>query len=295
METKMLASSIKSSIKKIYPVYSLWTKTKNREKFSNESLLLKGQHKTENQHPTALVFTSHKCASVYVAKILKDSARDVGMTPIDLDGYFWDTGKPESEVYADQNRLEEVIKPVGYLYCPFRKFIDIPKLEKYRILLMLRDPRDVLTSLYFSSAYSHADSPALGVLKDRQKALGQTIDEFVIDKSDLYLQRYRQYCQNLFGKPNVLFVKYEEMVTDFNTWFNKVTDFLELNVSQKLVNQIASTADFKVEKEDIYAHKRQVMPGEHKRKLKPETISLLNSKFHEVLSTLDYAKTGQKC
>ena len=153
------------------------------------------------------------------------------MTPIDLDGYFWDTGKPESEVYADQNRLEEVIKPVGYLYCPFRKFIDIPKLEKYRILLMLRDPRDVLTSLYFSSAYSHADSPVLGVFKDRQKALSQTIDEFVIDKSDLYLQRYRQYCQNLFGKPNVLFVKYEEMVTDFNTWFNKVTDFLELNVS----------------------------------------------------------------
>ncbi|QKD83329.1 hypothetical protein HPC62_14990 [Thermoleptolyngbya sichuanensis A183] len=48
----------------------------------------------------------------------------------------------------------------------------------------------------------------------------------------------------------------------------------------------AHKADFQVEDEDVYRHKRQVLPGDHTRKLQPETIAVLNEKFAEVLNAL---------
>lgn len=47
-------------------------------------------------------------------------------------------------------------------------------------------------------------------------------------------------------------------------------------------------ANFSVAREDLNSHKRQVQPGYHKRKLKPETIEILNDRFAEILETLGY-------
>ena len=157
---------------------------------------------------------------------------------------------------------------------------------------MLREPRDVLTSLYFSHAYSHA-IPLLNqeeLLNLRKKALSMTIDEYVIENMPKYLRIYQEYCQNLFGKPNVMFVTYEKMVTDFDTWLDSIIEFLKLKVSPELVSKIKEEADFTVKEENIYAHKRQVLPGEHQRKLKPETIEILNYNFSEILDVLGYTK-----
>ena len=35
-------------------------------------------------------------------------------------------------------------------------------------------------------------------------------------------------------------------------------------------------------------HKRKITPGDHKEKLTPETISILNEKFKGVLNKLNY-------
>ena len=91
-----------------------------------------------------------------------------------------------------------------------------------------------------------------------------------------YFTIYQEYCQSLLDKPNVLFVTYEKMVTDFDTWLDSIIEFLKLKVSPELVSKIKEEADFTVKEENIYAHKRQVLPGEHQRKLKPETIEILN-------------------
>ena len=64
---------------------------------------------------------------------------------------------------------------------------------------------------------------------------------------------------------------------------------MKLNVNQTTVSQIINEANFDVE-EDIYSHKRQVTPGDHKRKLLPETIDRLNSEFGEVLDVLGYKR-----
>lgn len=49
-------------------------------------------------------------------------------------------------------------------------------------------------------------------------------------------------------------------------------------------------SNFTLDKEKVLAYKRQVTSGGHKRKLKPESIEILNSEFGEFLDLLGYQR-----
>ena len=82
------------------------------------------------------------------------------------------------------------------------------------------------------------------------------------------LKRYRVYHEELSGKNNVLFLKYEDVVEDFGTILDRIVGFLQLDVESGLLNKIKAEADFTVPEENIDKHKRQVRPGDFRRKLK---------------------------
>lgn len=265
-----------------------------KDKFANEILLINGKLYPASLHKSILFFTVHKSASSYVNRILKQLVESTNIKHIDLDNYFRHFDAPPDTV---RKTWKKAFNPNGYLYSALR-YPDILEfvgnIEDYKILLMLRDPRDVITSAYFSFRYSHSlpksKSRRQTLLINRDKLSKQSIDDYAIESINTWLNRYTYYCNSLLGRQNVKFVKYETMVSDFNTWLNTVIDFLEIDVDQETVNKITNKVDFIVKEENIYSHKRQVTPGDHKRKLKLETIEILNTKFSEVLELLDYEK-----
>ena len=259
--------------------------------FPNELLLLKANHVTSNANQSVIYFTVHRCASQFILNILKQFALDTGMTYINIESYFWRGGK----LY--RQNLNNFFKSLGYIYGPFygmdkEEFtLSIPKLNDFKILLMLRDPRDVLTSYYFHHAYELYKNPAKeGLILERStETLGKTIDEWVIEKSAVFGDRYKTYLSKLADRPNVFLSKYEDMIKDFNKWIDSLVGFMNINVSAKTLSTIMQKADFSIQKENVKAHKRQVVPGDHRRKLKEETINILNSEFKEVLEALNYS------
>ncbi|OZH51451.1 hypothetical protein AFK68_30970 [Hydrocoleum sp. CS-953] len=146
--------------------------------------------------------------------------------------------------------------------------------------------------MYFSWAYSHAvpslETQKLSFLEFRKKVSETGIDDFVISSTKELKNRFDSYFQHLLNKPNVLWVKYEDMVYDFRNWMETVVDFCGLETNQETVNQLIESADFSVSQENIYNHKRQVLPGDHQRKLNVNTINYLNKEFEEALEILDY-------
>lgn len=269
-------------------------KETKKAKYFNEIAILNRQSESENTCCSILFYTTFKCASVYVTKIFRKLVKDAGMIPIDLNSYAFETGESKEDLIIKTALDSGTFKTLGYFYGCFREFNEwqIANIGQFKKILLLRDPRDVLTSLYFSHAYSHA-IPLLNqeeLLGLREKALNMTIDEYVIENIPKYVKIYQEYCQNLLKENNVLFITYEKMVTDFDTWLDSIINFLGLNLNLELVSQIKNDADFKVKEENIYSHKRQVIPGEYKRKLKPETIEILNANFSEILDLLGYQK-----
>ncbi len=264
-----------------------------RKFYPTEVDILNGRQCANGQTKSVVFFTVHKCASVYTAGIMAEIAAESKLLYVDYESFAFNHSLPKEEWNRIFFNGEAAVYPDrGYLFGPIRTFtLAVPHLENYEVVLQLRDPRDVLTSLYFSHGYSHSvpDSKAGELVQEqRKKAVAKDIDQFVLDESDHFLNIYQDYIDHLYGKPNVLLLKYEEMVTSFESWLEKLTSCASLKISPELREKLLGQADFKVEKEDKKSHKRQVTPGDHKRKLKPETQEKLTRKFEDILQALDY-------
>ncbi len=270
------------------------------QRFRNEIALLNKNHANRSQQQSILVFTLEKSASVYISGIFKRLTEHAGMTHIDFGSYFWRKGDPPQGVYEPPGSGGDIYKTKGYCFGPFRILINaVPDYNNYKIILHLRDPRDVLVSAYFSYFYNHyfplANRRYSKFLWEQvKKAWRLKIDRYVLAAAPQMCKRYQAYCRKFLGKSNVLFVKYEEMVTDFCGWINKIINFSGLDIKEGFLKALIAEADFGVGKEDIYSHRRQVTPGDYKRKLKRETIAELDGIFAEVLKDLGYESAAKQ-
>lgn len=289
------------------------------QRFEQVESLLRGIPTQSNQ-ATLLFFTVHKAASSFVGRLLNRVASAHQIIPVDYLEYM------SSEATAFKGRearliLESVLlKPLpddepqaadfiarkpyelsrmfpssGFFFGPLRApylLEELPNLDQYRTLIQLRDPRDCLTSMYFSKAFSHVP-PAdpekqQKFFEERQQVQEETIDEYVVDSAPRWLRLYQNYAEALQNSPRLQFVKYEQMVLDFPGWLTKVEEAWGFDFNPQLRERLLKEADFDVKQEDIYSHKRQVMPGDHLRKLKPETVEQLTEMFRPSLEALGY-------
>lgn len=222
---------------------------------------------------------------------------------------------PKSEVMRSGER-EHPDQPERWMaqpgcYGPIRQYIPVPNIDESGILLQLRDPRDVLVSMFYAYCYSHKGelAPMTGI---RRETAARGIDDFVLrmaasvenpypgrhgygtganlwDRVGNVRRRYDAYLSNLYGRPNVTFVRYEDMVTDPAAWFGTLKGVFGIEEPEKFANLEASLASrFTPRSEDKWKHKRQIQPGDHKAKLEPETIGRLNDIFADVLTELGY-------
>lgn len=253
--------------------------------FQNERLLIKGKNITKSNKQSVLFFTAHKCGSTYINGIIERLGSINNVIPVHFSNYF--DGVDNDPIFNEQNFLNNAFKSKGYYYGAFRKFHPIPNIDDYKILVVLRDPRDVLTSHYFSTLFNH---PLVRrrTLENRKLNSDLTIDEYVIKFSDEFLHVYQTYIDELLNKPNVLFLKYEEMITVFDNWLPKMAKHVGFTDDNEIIDKIVSESNFTVKKEDPNSFIRNIKAGDHLDKLKPKTILELNMKFENVLKRLGY-------
>jgi len=276
--------NIKNRIRIEYPAIqiayvALLRKPGARFRFRNERMMMEGVDVAKSRHRSIIFFTAHKCASVYISRILKALSEDAKMTHIDFSLYFYFTDPSKRELFSNPAFLKNAFKKRGYYYGPYREFHNIPDMDEYAVLLVLRDPRDVLTSQYYSIAYSHPITNRKLLLR-RREAQQMTVDEYVLRARHRVRRVYETYCSELLGRPNVLFLKYEDMVADFEPWLRRAAEHVGLDGNELLLRRIIGEADFEVKGDDVYSHKRKVKQGDHRRQLKRETIEILNVEFH---------------
>lgn len=169
----------------------------------------------------------------------------------------------------------------------------MPILSKMKLIIQVRDPRDCLTSAYFSFKASHIppeDPAKLAEFMERREKLQNTdIDQYVLSEVHSYITRMNVLKDLIADHDDALVLTYEEMVTDTDSWLAKVSDFIEQPLTDDLLSRLGETINFTVNKEDVSQHKRQVTPGDHKRKLKPETIAEMSDRLREQLDYFGYS------
>ena len=254
--------------------------------YSNEWLLINGiKRKSRSKQQSIIFFSVHKSASTFIKNTIFELIGKHNLTLLNLSGYL--TEAKQKELYNNPLKMDKLLQEKGYFYGAFRKYYNFPKLDKFKILLVLRDPRDVLTSRYFSVLYNHPLSRK-EVYKRRKKYEGISIDDFVLEYAPGIQKIYEDYCLNLIDKENVLFLKYEDMITDLRPWLTRLSVFFNLSGNENLIEEIVNKTSFKVKKEDPHSFIRNIKAGDHKNKLRAETIETLNGLFRNELKLLNY-------
>jgi len=267
-----------------------------KDKFWVEKALLAGGHRTYSRRPSVLHFSFNKAATQTVKKLLIECARRNKLTSVLLHDYAFHNVMPFLDhLESDEMKgYAHMFKPEGYLYTVFGGMIEgIPSLEKFKVVLVVRDPRDILVSDYYSIAYSHAipDGEKKEIyLSRRENALATTLDEYVLNNAPKLQSVFERYAIHLFPVcPGVHVARYEDMVENFPEWLDSLVSACGMEISKSFRQDLLEKHEGRRPKgENIQKHLRKGMPGEHREKLRPETIEQLNQTFKESLTGFNY-------
>jgi hypothetical protein len=264
-----------------------------RRRFSTERALLAGADPTTSDHPSVVHFSLNKAATQHVRRLLVRCSAPAGLVPVHLNGYAFWSDLP----YADHGAtvdpaLAGAFHPEGYLYSSFGGFVGgIDHVERYRKLLVVRDPRDILVSQFFSIATSHqtpGTAKRAEFLQRREHAREVGIDAFVLERAPVVKAALRRYADELVPLPGTLVTTYEELVTDLGAWLRRTLAFLELPAPEALVADLVAASAPPPTQEDVTAKRRQVTPGDHRRKLDGATIAALDEQLAPELAAFGY-------
>ena len=272
-------------------IRTLWL----RRKFAVELALLRGESPSASTHPSIAHFSLNKAATQFVKSILTRAGAEAGLVPVALHSLAFASSLP----YFDDLSAEEMepygvaLRPRGYVYSPFGGPIEGVSFDDFRVVLMVRDPRDLLVSEYFSVAFSHMLPPDRAKRRtfaaQRRFAIENGVDAYALRYCERMRLTFERYARQLLGRPNVHFTKYETMIADFEPWLRDLLAFCALEPSAELMRTFLDEGSAPAPSvADTRVHRRQVSSGEHLRKLKPEIVERLNESLAPVLAEFGY-------
>ncbi len=242
------------------------------------------------------VFGIHKGGSSMLFMALRRMARRAAIKYADLPRMMHSAGIPPDTATLSRNDKATVFGWLDnreVLFAGWRQFpaaYDIPLTPESRTYLLVRDPRDIATSKYFSLKYSHTTAGAGGeaILQMRQRLQTVDIDTYALQQAPILVQRFREYAP--LHRTRLTLRRYEDVIFDKHAFLSDLARHFEIDIPPAALTRLAGTIDERPEKEDIHAHIRQVAPGDHRRKLKSGTIGQMNDILAEVLSAYDYSE-----
>ncbi len=247
--------------------------------------------------PPGFVLGVRKCGTSLLSMLLKQLAKLNNRPMIELSHRFF-VGNVREVDWTHDRALREAIHP-GHLYGTFRLFprglAGFEPFDQAPKLLIVRDPRDALVSEYFSMAYSHpipeggaGEGGASGMLRElRLRTQRRDIDSSVILQAPNLLRAFEGFREALEA-PGTVLVKYEDYIFRKRELVRLLAEMFNLAVSTAELEEMMGWADQRPAAEDPRAFVRKVTPGDHREKLRPETIAQLDEMLAPAMELYGY-------
>lgn len=176
------------------------------------------------------------------------------------------------------------------------KLLDCPSFRENPKVLLVRDPRDALTSLYFSMQKSHS-LPKSGrtadiISEQREKAGSMDIDEFVSSgNGDFILNALNEIASSLW-LPNLHVSRYEDIIFRKREWIQNFCEFSDKPLDEDLLDRIIEKHDIVPDGEDSSRHIRQVAPGNYLKHLSKSSVQYIEKKCEKAMTVFGYLDTA---
>lgn len=258
--------------------------------FKLEKAYMKGKLAGELDEPSLILLSSNRAATQFVEDVLAKIYTSNGGKHIALNRYLYFFDRNGYSSYLDAAVMASYMKPRGFFYGQQGPFDEHEVFKGYKKVVMVRDPRDLLVSHYFS--FTHAHVPRNKEFVDKiKKAKEMGIEKYVLLEEHVsYFRNCLEQAVTLRGQDDVLFYKYEDMMDDFNKFHEACQYFVNGEVNEDLSRELSSMYKKPAEgqKTDNTRHRRSGTWGQFKHALEPSTIDKLNAEFGALLDALDY-------
>lgn len=162
-------------------------------------------------------FGHHKCASSWVIKVLYEIAATLGQKIYE---------KQTTHIKSFEDEINN--KEVDLFISPNTRYLDTKKIHYKKGFHVIRDPRDICVSGYFSHKYTHAINGWEGLGKLRNELLNSPMDEGLFKEmefSSLFIEHIQSWN---YDDPKILTIKMEEFILNpLLAWLN-ILKHLEL-------------------------------------------------------------------
>ncbi len=185
-----------------------------------------------------------------------------------------------------------------HLYFNYLTYFDIPKPSKYKTFFILRDPRDIVVSFYFSFKYSHSlIAPIVAEL--RQNLENINFDDglkFVIDKLSEFglFEAQKSWIAASSLDRDIKIFRYEDIAADNQMFLENLFSYLNISMPNSEFLDLCSRHEFKKMvgreqgSENIKSHYRKGVSGDWKIHFNQDILDYFKQSTGDLLQVLSY-------
>ncbi len=196
------------------------------------------QNNSGNVNSSLACFCHHKCASQYVRGVFQTVGRLLGLTfqSVYVDNSLLSLAESENRKLLRVKGQNSEEPTADLLYFGNGTAVAVELLAargEYRGLHVIRDPRDILVSAYFSHRYSHSirDSWGERLLEHRQRlAAAPSVEAGLLLELDFSQGNFQHIADWNYDNPKVYETRYESLIINPAAVFSEAFRFLGLKV-----------------------------------------------------------------
>lgn len=239
----------------------------------------------------------HKTASQWMQSLLCDSRvyRYSGLT-------LCPNGQVYRGGYTPINTTSEPFPEktiAGSLHISFSNFLAIPKPERYKAFFVMRDPRDIVISYYFSAKYSHVPNPK--IIEERNHLNNLSLTEGILYAIDILnswglFAALRSWMTAFNTDKNIRLFRFEELTAPNNfEVFKELLLHCDIRIPDNIL--IGLLQDYSFSKitngrqqgqEDRYSHLRKGVPSDWKNYFNDEIAQKFEKATGDLVMQLGY-------
>lgn len=238
-------------------------------------------------------FARHKCASGWQSEMLIDIAHRLGLQ-------FGYVHNEESFGHHIGRHVRD--NGIGVLVFGNAQNSYLADLPPYRAYHVVRDPRDLLVSAYFSHRNSHE---LQAWLEAHRKSLLEVDEvEGLHLQMDFWLMEYmlNQMREWDFGNSNVFELRYEDLIAEPHLQLRRAYEFIglfDLGLTDSAFDVVLRQHSFEYKsggrqpgESDVHSHYRRGVPGDWRNHFLPEHVEHFKEKYGDLVLTWGYERDG---
>jgi hypothetical protein len=221
--------------------------------------------------PSVVALSLPKAGSTLLFALLQDLAPKAGLAYVSPQDFFFRTGL---RLIEQPHEAGSLFRPRGYCYGGFRgpPPYAIPILDAARCVVLVRDPRDMAVSHWYSITQSHVvpetDEGEHFMAKARRQALDRGKDAHVLQVArGLDAQYDRLLGSGILHRERTAVFRYEDVIFRKRDWVDAICAWFDWDIAEEVRSRVAERHDVRPTTSDPAAHIRQVTPGNHREEL----------------------------